>query len=553
MLLYSHHLNSQDGNFVIDLQKPLPLAFNIGRASLSFEADSMEALAERIQNEPELQAIKNDDVDIDNPTIALIQIAGPFQHLPPGVVLVDTPGLGDADVVKSFKTLELLDSAQVLWFVSPAAYQLAREWDKQILLKAKQLGKLIKEWHIVVTKADVETQRSDEHVKAYRNKMLKYSFEDFIKSNSAHRHVNNFVFDQMKERHSVEYENLEVEVDKSSIHFFTNQPGLCERDCKPWRDMLLHYGQQYHELLVDQMTLVKGLTHKFEQNGWGQTSLGTLRSMEKKFENSLKALKAAIASCLGDNKNVQAMINAIIKQWNDYGAQSNTKRAIMNPQRAGEFIGRRMNTRVRYDLNEVVATQWMSRIQPAWNLFLGEVHNIQGSLCSISGSGVLASNFHEQIMELGRKVFEVEVKSILRGLLIQNSVYSVGRNKFPEIGELQVVFDEQFRLEIDATVGSARQKGSFQQTMEIIVDNISARSVPVHPGISSIMKGLRAEVQNVAELEDIAPIIESSPALPSMSSPTSSTSRKTKMRDGSCDIESPHGKKARSDDDKKPG
>ncbi len=159
---------------------------------------------------------------------------------------------------------------------------------------------------------------------------------------------------------------------------------------------------------------------------------------------------------------------------------------------------------------------------------------------------------HDQILRMGRKVFEVDVKSILRGLLTENGVYD-GRNLFPTKDELLVVFRDQFRFEIDAVVGSARQKGSFQQTMDITSDNISSRSVPVHRGISTIMRALRADVQNIASME-VATATASAASTSAVVSVSqgitqySNNSGGSREREESDAEELPHGKKARSDD-----
>jgi hypothetical protein len=47
-----------------------------------------------------------------------VVLQGPFENIPEGVVLVDTPGLGDAVRTRSYRTTSITESMDEIWMLS---------------------------------------------------------------------------------------------------------------------------------------------------------------------------------------------------------------------------------------------------------------------------------------------------------------------------------------------------------------------------------------------------------------------------------------------------
>ncbi len=92
----------------------------------------MELLAEELNDHPIFtwRAYEDDDFQ-DNFTVKLVHIEGPFEHIPPGVTLIDTPGLGDSSICRSYRTLDIISTVNVVWYACPITYCMGRLWIKR--------------------------------------------------------------------------------------------------------------------------------------------------------------------------------------------------------------------------------------------------------------------------------------------------------------------------------------------------------------------------------------------------------------------------------------
>ena len=486
MALYDYGYDDREIVFYFD--KPKPLKNNIGRESLVLSADSMHELANLVKAHP-IFFFKVDEEDDnsyleDNPAVRSVRIEGPFEHIPPGVTILDTPGLGDGRVSRSYRTLEVLRTVDIVWYASPATYHMERDWDQKVLVKVRQLGKLLEDVHIIATKADSIADRTDEVLKKYRKKMLQAYCNDYAASSRSHvapDAMRNYALEKHLLTHMPEiYAELNGLVERTIIQFNTKDDDEFH-DIQYWRDLLKHYGMQQQDTLAKQLEIVRELATKFDYVGVGETHSSIQRSMGIKFTTAIRNLKISIDDVLSDKGDkLPSLINTIHNQFDAYDARSSTKTAIMLPKRAGEFLGRRgKSTRntYRYDLNEIMANAWTKAIDPAWNRFLEEVKSIQGVLTTIPNRGSLASNFHQQLMTLGRAVFEADVKEFLQTSLKDDSVYRIKRKTFPDVTELTTLFSEKLRYQIDTIVGSPRVEGAFLREMRIISTNMSLREV----------------------------------------------------------------------------
>jgi hypothetical protein len=101
----------------------------IGRECEKIEADSMDEflplLRARLPSYTYAESLVFEAADIYNPyahqnVIQLLVIEGPFEHIPPNIVIVDTPGLGDADLSRSARTMEQLEGFDEVWMTVEA-------------------------------------------------------------------------------------------------------------------------------------------------------------------------------------------------------------------------------------------------------------------------------------------------------------------------------------------------------------------------------------------------------------------------------------------------
>ena len=91
--------------------------------------------------------------------IKSIRIDGPFQNIPQGVVICDTPGLGDSDHQRSRRTLSMLPTFNEVWFLEPLALSLSEDKEQKIIHKL--ISDNIK-FKIIITKSRSEIDDSDE-------------------------------------------------------------------------------------------------------------------------------------------------------------------------------------------------------------------------------------------------------------------------------------------------------------------------------------------------------------------------------------------------------
>ena len=60
-----------------------------------------------------------------------VDVSGPFPGIPPEVILVDTPGVGDGDILCAEQTFQVIPSLDEVWLVSPAKVALSLHVEKR--------------------------------------------------------------------------------------------------------------------------------------------------------------------------------------------------------------------------------------------------------------------------------------------------------------------------------------------------------------------------------------------------------------------------------------
>ena len=94
--------------------------------------------------------------------------------------------------------------------------------------------------------------------------------------------------------------------------------------------------------MVKQQELIGELAKRYDYSGMGLTGSNVLRAQERKFQDAIRRLRAAIDDALSSRgEKLPTLINAIVAHWNSFGAGTTTRMAIMHPNRAGEFIGKK--------------------------------------------------------------------------------------------------------------------------------------------------------------------------------------------------------------------
>ena len=106
-----------------------PIDF-IGRAPINFRSDTREGLADQIK---EYLAVPRRGRYTRQHFVKKVIIEGPFERLPPGMVLVDTPGLGSAAKVNSQRTIDTTPSLDRVWFITSDAQRLGNEVEHNYL------------------------------------------------------------------------------------------------------------------------------------------------------------------------------------------------------------------------------------------------------------------------------------------------------------------------------------------------------------------------------------------------------------------------------------
>lgn len=124
----------------------------VGREPLVLEAGSGEELLDWIR--PFIF------LDVENDkflpfTVNYVTIEGPYERLPYGIALVDTPGLGDSEcVLSSQRALDLLPAMDEVWLVTNPKEALGHNEDRGVILKAMLSNNSSSAISIVATNAD---------------------------------------------------------------------------------------------------------------------------------------------------------------------------------------------------------------------------------------------------------------------------------------------------------------------------------------------------------------------------------------------------------------
>jgi hypothetical protein len=170
----SHFFRYDIANHSIDFNAPIAEALQYVGHLIEVVTGDLETIANAIRVTTE----ENNNPKL--PSLKLIRIQGPFEHLPPGVILIDTPGLGDHCGSRSQKTLNELDQCQSIWYATSADTAMAREWDQILLQRLVHMENLQQDIHIIATKADDESKRSTESLQCFRSNMLKGVQRDYL-------------------------------------------------------------------------------------------------------------------------------------------------------------------------------------------------------------------------------------------------------------------------------------------------------------------------------------------------------------------------------------
>jgi hypothetical protein len=153
--------------------KLLPVADKIGSDPIHFEAATLDKLQEMMY--PYMVPEEGSSLTL---MVESISFEGPFDCLPAGVTLIDTPGLGDVEAVNSERTFELLDTENLhLWYVMEALMALEKKDHKNFLERVLVTDGRNRNVSLVCTKVDraaMDTEQTiDEFIQDRKAAMLR--------------------------------------------------------------------------------------------------------------------------------------------------------------------------------------------------------------------------------------------------------------------------------------------------------------------------------------------------------------------------------------------
>lgn len=215
----------------------------IGAGPKIFTSTEVDQLLQQV--EPYIRLRDEEHVNLLPYVVNRVCIEGPFAAIPPGVVLVDTPGLNDVSMINSQRTVDVLSRFDELWFLVDTSVLLSNHSDLAFLSSA-----LINKGlpvQIVSTKVDGK-KRDGGSLEAYRTKIRRNLRTLFI------AHIRGYTLQQAQQITETTEEKVEIDkrLEKISIEFTGIPP---EEYCVPsigfeyWRGRLTRIGEEKAAIL----------------------------------------------------------------------------------------------------------------------------------------------------------------------------------------------------------------------------------------------------------------------------------------------------------------
>lgn len=410
--------------------------------------------------------------DVYQYCLDIIYIEGPFEHIPPGVTLIDTPGLGDGEKVNSSRTLEYMESFDCIWYANHHGKAMSNKENAEFLCSIKTM--IDKEIHIIATQADTESNRTQETSDLYIKNMQKHYYRDFLWKKYANddkllrsQLINEtFVLNKMANAFKEEKELLDqrvaaINVIFTSVDIPTNSLQAGKDD---WMKMIRlkcqskveEFSKQHQFLMTvyesiqsvsssvasgvatttglirndffstdEHSTSSTGSNHSSNYNNMSATEVTDWwkEILHDSFHQPLLQTMLSESSIITMNQN-------ILNSFTSYRLASNTIKATMNLKNRGVFksrsyvqnmmVGKRL-----LDINQDIASEWVNRAASHWHTALQELETfleyVNGAYPQVQG---WMTNFIPQTKEHGNTIFNVRsLKDEIRGVLHEWKVY----------------------------------------------------------------------------------------------------------------------------------
>lgn len=283
-------------------------------------------------------------------------IEGPFD-IPPGVVLIDTPGLNDSERVNSQRSYNAISSFDELWFLTDTNTLLANETDQTFLSRA-----LITEGRpvqIVSTKIDGK-KRSDTDLDRYRTKIRGNLRKVFI------AHLRGVVLNQASLVTMTPEEETEVNLRLEGIGIeFTGIPPaeylVPTIGFDYWRGRIADFGLERAANLRALEDSLTGLERAMRALGTVQPNfvvpVGNLEGWRQYARNAIQQLRNALSLVVYSHNFPWGAATRgnwrRVWQWNQF-------EAIMSPAygRRGSYRSTALGGSI--DVNEDIQNEWIN-------------------------------------------------------------------------------------------------------------------------------------------------------------------------------------------------
>jgi GTP-binding protein EngB required for normal cell division len=277
-------------------------------------------------------------------------VLGPFKNLPPDVVLVDTPGLGDKNHANPARTFEYVKRSDEVWYVSAEEHRLDLDVDQEFLARvAHVVGVPV---HVMMTKAEelveasAEVQESERE--ALRAKLRDYRAENILGGD----------FDQLNSpmvQLKSEQRALVVAASAAVFIGFVDCPRRGPAiGIEQWIARLHERGQVQARVTADAANDVAAIEAHLQDLATRRSSRGNVTAQEIDFWES-QITQSLDAADPGDGVLNNLRV-AQTRQWNTL--HGTTVKAVMNPRRRGEFVS---PVRGPINFNFDIAVEWANR------------------------------------------------------------------------------------------------------------------------------------------------------------------------------------------------
>ncbi len=410
---------------------PTPAARLIGTAPLKLRAPTLRGISDLLGN-----TLKQNE-ELYNYTLQSIRITGPFEHLPAGVVLIDTPGLDDANQVNSHRTLGELHTFDEVWYANSYDTAMGKDTDQLVIRKLLSLPRgPSTRLHVVATKADEAKDRGPETLKTFQNN-IHLSFcrhvlenrgvgDNFLRSTD-------LVLAKMRQQPVDVQQNVARLEKRVEVNFVA-----ARKDPKVgleyWRRRLQLLAKESKEKLQKEDIVILQLKNRPDTSGGVHTSNGP-RKVSGSWKSAENLFNEAISKV--DKK---AIIVNLREAWTRI-RKSSTIAAIMHKNRAGAF--RSHATRQNFDINFNIAEHWIlyGGLKPMWEEFMNKMRDITSRAVGCGPQNQQLGSFAADIQSMGKHLFEVEVRDKIRAVLKANNVYRFERDTLPSDEELTDVIN----------------------------------------------------------------------------------------------------------------